>query len=107
MFAEVARLPHVASVTQPLRAAPSGARTISADGKIAFATVVFDEKANLLPKSAAERVVRVARAAGRPGLQVELGGQAIEATEQQRLRPLHRRGAGWRRSSCCCSRSAR
>ena len=44
--------------------------------------MVFDEKANLLPKSAAERVVRVARAAGRPGLQVELGGQAIESTEQ-------------------------
>jgi RND superfamily putative drug exporter len=44
--------------------------------------VVFDEKANLLPKSAPERVVQVARAAAQPGLQVELGGQAIEATEQ-------------------------
>ncbi len=80
-FAEVARLPHVASVISPYAGATSG-RTISGDGKIAFATVVFDEKANLLPKSAAERVVKVARAAQQPGLQVELGGQAIEATQQ-------------------------
>jgi RND superfamily putative drug exporter len=80
-FAEVARLPHVASVISPY-ASGSSAKTISGDGRIAFATVVFDQKANLLPKSAAERVVKVARAAGRSGLQVELGGQAIEATEQ-------------------------
>ena len=81
MFAEVAKLPHVAAVISPYAGVAAG-KSISADGRIAFATVVFNEKANLLPKSAAERVVEVARAAGRPGLQVELGGQAIEATEQ-------------------------
>jgi RND superfamily putative drug exporter len=81
MFAEVAKLPHVAAVISPYAGAVAG-KSISADGRIAFATVVFNEKANLLPKSAAERVVKVARAAGEPGLQVELGGQAIEATEQ-------------------------
>jgi putative drug exporter of the RND superfamily len=81
MFSEVARLPHVSAVISPYQGASTG-RTISANGRIAFATVVFDEKANLLPKSAPERVVQVARAAGQPGLQVELGGQAIEATEQ-------------------------
>jgi len=81
MFAEVDKLPHVTTVISPYAGAAAG-KSISADGQIAFATVVFDEKANLLPKSAAERVVEVARAAGRPGLQVELGGQAIEATEQ-------------------------
>jgi RND superfamily putative drug exporter len=81
MFAEVDKLPHVTTVISPYAGAAAG-KSISADGRIAFATVVFDEKANLLPKSAAERVVKVARAAGRPGLQVELGGQAIEATEQ-------------------------
>jgi putative drug exporter of the RND superfamily len=80
-FAKVAKLPHVAAVISPYAGAASG-RSISADGKIAFATVVFDEKANKLPKSAPERVVDVARAADRPGLQVELGGQAIEQTEQ-------------------------
>jgi putative drug exporter of the RND superfamily len=81
MFARVAQLPHVTAVISPYAGASAG-RAISADGQIAFATVVFDQKANILPKSAAERVVGVARAAGRPGLQVELGGQAIEATEQ-------------------------
>jgi putative drug exporter of the RND superfamily len=81
MFAEVAKLPHVSSVISPYASASAG-KAISADGKIAFATVVFDEKANLLPKSAPERVVKVAEAARQRGLQVELGGQAIEATEQ-------------------------
>ena len=81
IFAEVAKLPHVAGVISPYAGASAG-KSISASGKIAFATVVFDERANLVPTSAVERVVRVARAAGRPGLQVELGGQAIEATQQ-------------------------
>jgi putative drug exporter of the RND superfamily len=80
-FAQVAKLPHVAAVISPYAGASAG-KAISANGQIAFATVVFDEKANNLPKEAAERVVSTARAAGRPGLQVELGGQAIEATEQ-------------------------
>ncbi len=81
MFAEVKRLPHVSAVISPY-AGPSAGKAISANRQIAFATVVFDEKANLLPVSAAERVVEVAQAARQPGLQVELGGQAIEATQQ-------------------------
>jgi putative drug exporter of the RND superfamily len=81
-FAEIARLPHVAGIVSPYAGASAG-DSISKDKQIAFATVVFDEKANLLPKSAAQRVVDVARAAQRPGLQVELGGQAIEGTEQE------------------------
>jgi putative drug exporter of the RND superfamily len=79
-FAEVARLPHVSNVISPYGA--SSGKSISANRRIAFATVVFDQKANVLEKSAAERVVHVARAADRPGLQVELGGLAIEGTEQ-------------------------
>ncbi len=84
MFARVARLPHVTAVISPYAGASAG-KAISANGQIAFATVVFDEKANLLPKSAPERVVAVAKAAARGGrdpIQVELGGQAIEQTEQ-------------------------
>jgi RND superfamily putative drug exporter len=81
MFAQVARLPHVSSVISPYAGTAAG-KSISADGRIAFATVVFDQKANILPESAPARVVQVARAAAQPGLQVELGGQAIEATEQ-------------------------
>ncbi|HYM46243.1 MAG TPA: MMPL family transporter [Solirubrobacteraceae bacterium] len=82
MFVQVAKLPHVAAVISPYAGASAG-HSISANGKIAFATVVFDQKANLLPKSAPERVVRTARTAARPGLQVALGGLAIEATEQK------------------------
>jgi putative drug exporter of the RND superfamily len=80
-FAEVAKLPHVSEVISPYTG-PVAGKAISANRQIAFATVVFDKKANLLPTSAPERVVKVARAAQRPGLQVELGGQAIESTEQ-------------------------
>ncbi len=82
MFAEVAHLPHVSTVVSPYAQA-SGGKAISANRQIAFATVVFDEKANVLPKSAGERVVDTAKAARQPGLQVELGGLAIELTEQE------------------------
>jgi RND superfamily putative drug exporter len=81
-FTQIEHLPHVAGVVSPYEGAAAG-KAISADRKIAFATVVFNEKANLLPESAPERVVKTAQAARQPGLQVELGGQAIEATEQE------------------------
>jgi uncharacterized membrane protein YdfJ with MMPL/SSD domain len=59
LFAHVARLPHVAAVTSPYDPR-SGAQAISRGGTIAFATVLFDRRANLLPKSAAQRVVTAA-----------------------------------------------
>ncbi|HEY4809782.1 MAG TPA: MMPL family transporter [Solirubrobacteraceae bacterium] len=80
MFSQVKRLPHVTSVTSPY--GNGAGKSIAANHRIAFATVVFDEKANLLPVSAPERVVAVAQAAAKPGLEVELGGQAIEATKK-------------------------
>ncbi len=81
MFAKVAKLPHVTAVISPYAGAGSG-RSVSSNGQIAFATVVFDKKANLLPQSAPKAVVKVAKEAGGHGVQVELGGQAIEMTEQ-------------------------
>ncbi len=81
-FAQVAKQPHVASVVSPYSPA-AGGKAISKDGRIAFATVLFNEKANDLPKSAGEGVVKVATAARQPGLQVELGGFAIEATQRE------------------------
>jgi RND superfamily putative drug exporter len=81
-FTQIEHLPHVAAVISPY-AGPAAGKAISANRQIAFATIVFDEKANLLPESAPERVVKVAEAARQPGLQIELGGQAIEATEQE------------------------
>jgi putative drug exporter of the RND superfamily len=81
MLRAVARLPHVRSVTSPFSAA--GAHQISANGAIAFATVVFDEQAQNLPKSAAQRLISTAQAAGNRQLQVELNGQDIENAETQ------------------------
>ncbi|HEY2630923.1 MAG TPA: MMPL family transporter [Solirubrobacteraceae bacterium] len=82
LFAQVSGLPHVALVISPYSPQTAG-KAISADGRIAFATVVFNEKANNLPKSAGEGVVKAATAARQTGLQIELGGQAIEQTQQE------------------------
>ena len=82
LFTKVSGLPHVSGVISPYSPAAAG-KAISANGQIAFATVVFDEKANTLPKSAPEKVVAAAKAAREPDLQIELGGQAIEQTEQE------------------------
>jgi putative drug exporter of the RND superfamily len=82
LFAKVSGLPHVAGVVSPYDPKTAG-RAISSNGRIAFATVVFDEKANTLPKGAAKSVVAAAEAARAPGLSVELGGQAIEQTQQE------------------------
>jgi RND superfamily putative drug exporter len=82
MLKSVASLPHVTGVSSPYSA---GAKTISADGKIAFATVTFDERANILPASATERVISTAKGAGSAQLQVALGGQAIEQVQKPAL----------------------
>jgi RND superfamily putative drug exporter len=81
MLARVARLPHVTAVQSPY--APGGARAISRDGRIAFATVTFDKRANDLSKVSVQRVISTAQSAQAPGLEVELGGQAIEQAQQQ------------------------
>jgi RND superfamily putative drug exporter len=82
LFARVAHMPHVAGVISPY-APGAGAGAVSRDGRIAFATVLFDKRANELPTDAAKRVVAAAKAARVPGLQIELGGQAIEQTQQE------------------------
>ena len=82
MLVRVARLPHVTSVVNPYAV---GTQAISRDGTIAFATVTFDERANVLPKAAVNRVISTAAAARSPQLQVELGGQAIEQAQQTSL----------------------
>ena len=61
MLAQIARLPHVSGVVSPY--SPPGAREISRDGQIAFATVNFDQRANVLPKAAVERVISIADSA--------------------------------------------
>ncbi len=80
MLADVAKLPHVGEVASPFAAGGEG--QISKNGRIGYATVTFDEQANLLSIPAIKRVVHRAEAADGDGLQVELGGQAIEKANQ-------------------------
>ena len=79
MLAQVARLPHVTGVISPY--GPAGAQAVSRDGRIAFATVLFDQRANALPVPAIKKVISTAQNAGSPQLQVELGGQAIQQAQ--------------------------
>src|ERR1039458_9497168 len=55
-----------------------GAAQVSRNGQIAYATVVFDAQAASLPVADINRVISLAEAARVPGVQVELGGQAVE-----------------------------
>jgi RND superfamily putative drug exporter len=80
---DIARLPHVSAVLSPF--SPAGAHAISRDGRTAFATVSFDERADALPKAAVERVITVARGASSDTVQVELGGRAIQEANRPSL----------------------
>jgi len=80
---QVATMPEVAAVVSPY--GPRGAAQISRDGRTAYATVDFAKQANALAKADVTRVIEAARAARAPGLNVQLGGQAIETTEQAPL----------------------
>ena len=71
-------LPSVAGAVSPYRS--KGA--ISRDGRTAFATLMFDRQASDLDKADVIRVVDTARAGAVGGLDVELGGQAIERAQQ-------------------------
>jgi RND superfamily putative drug exporter len=74
MLAQVARIPHVSEVSRPV---------VSRDGAIAFATVSFDQRANVLPRADAQQLIDTAQAIDSPALQVELGGNAIEQAQEQ------------------------
>ena len=74
MLARVKTLPHVASVGRP---------TISKNGQIGFVSFLFDTQANKLALRDIKRVVDTAQSFKTPTLQVELGGQAIQAANPQ------------------------
>jgi RND superfamily putative drug exporter len=82
LLERIARLPHVTGVVSPYAA---GTDAVSTDGRIGFASVAFDQRANELPKSAINRVIHSAEAARSPALQVELGGEAIKQAQQPSL----------------------
>jgi putative drug exporter of the RND superfamily len=77
--ARVARLPHVTAVVSPFS---TGGRALSKNGRVAFATVQFDENAGALPNSAVDNVISTAQQARSRTLNVQLGGQAIQNSEK-------------------------
>jgi RND superfamily putative drug exporter len=83
MLARVAALPHVTSVASPY--GKGGGDQISPNGTIAFAQVNFDQQGFDLSQADAKRVISVAQSASSPGLQVELGGHAIQQAQQPAL----------------------
>ena len=83
MLRTVAAMPEVAGVVSPY--GPRGAAQISRDGRIAYAAVNFTKQSNDIATADITRVVNVAEAARAPGLDVQLGGDAIRRTEQSSL----------------------
>jgi putative drug exporter of the RND superfamily len=77
-LAKVARLPGVTGVTSPYTAA--GAKQLSRDGHVAFATVNFRKDANKVSAADAGKFVKTARAANGNGLQVEVLGEIAAST---------------------------
>ncbi|MFB7596858.1 MMPL family transporter [Streptomyces sp. NPDC056160] len=78
----VESLPGVASVTSPYKGQNAqGTDRISRDGHTAYATVTFDRPAQDITADQAQAVVHTAKAAQTDGLQVELGGSAVGATQ--------------------------
>src|SRR5215469_10195131 len=75
----IATMPEVAAVVSPY--GPHGARQISRGGRIAYATVNFTKPDNKLVTADITRVIHAAEAARAPGLNVQLGGQAIADTQ--------------------------
>jgi len=76
---KIADLPGVASVVGPYDG-QNGAQ-ISSDGRTAYATVTFEDRAENLDTAEVRAVVSAAESADSKALQVELGGSAIALTE--------------------------
>jgi RND superfamily putative drug exporter len=76
LFADLEALPKVAAVSSPY--GPLGAFQTSKDHRIAFATVQFDVSTLDVPMDTVKDVLRVAKAASTPDVQVEVGGEAVQ-----------------------------
>src|SRR5580704_17237676 len=72
----IATFPEVASVISPY--GPGGTAQISQDDRTAYAVVNFTKQSGNLAKADVGRVISAAQAAREPGLDVQLGGPAIE-----------------------------
>jgi RND superfamily putative drug exporter len=78
VLARVAQQPSVAGTVSPYK----NTAAISKDGTTAYASLLFKEQAVDLDKADVEKVIDTAKAGATGGLQVELGGQAIQFAQQ-------------------------
>ena len=80
VLAKIEQIPQVASVTSPY--SPMGMTQISRDGQTAYAQVSFSKEFQNLDKANVTSLIDTVKSAGTNGLEVEVGGQAIEQSEQ-------------------------
>lgn len=80
MLDKVQRVPQVASIVSPYAAL--GERQISNDGKTAYAQLSWNGQFLNLNKQNVKTVIEDVQAVNAKGLEVEIGGQAIEQSEQ-------------------------
>jgi RND superfamily putative drug exporter len=80
VFARLRRQPHVVSVTSPYE--PAGSRFVAQGGKIAYAEILFDVRANDVPVDVASRMRTIAEDANSARLRVELGGSMFTDQSQ-------------------------
>jgi RND superfamily putative drug exporter len=79
----LAAAPHVAAVKSPFT--PAGAAGLSADGRVAYASVTLDVDQKDLDDADADAIVAAARAGAPPGLEIAVGGSiGGKATPPQR-----------------------
>ena len=83
LLTKVANRPHVIGVVSPYDATGTGAFQVSPNKAIAFATLQLDTTADKMPQDVTRSLISDAKAANRAGLQVELGGFAVEHAEEQ------------------------
>jgi RND superfamily putative drug exporter len=79
VLARVSALPHVAGIVSPY--GPRGAVQVSANRMTAFATVNYDQPANVLANSTGKPLLAQVAAVHVPGLQIAAGGQVVENAE--------------------------
>ena len=83
LLAKAKATPHVIGVTSPYDAVGTGAFQVSPDKTVAFATLQLDTTSDKMPQAITRGLISDAKASNHPGLQVELGGFAVEHAEQQ------------------------
>jgi uncharacterized membrane protein YdfJ with MMPL/SSD domain len=77
VLARLRASPHVVSVTSPTGAPDQ----VSADGRTAFATLALDVGPDDMPVAQTGRLIAEVRAADAPGVDLALGGGAVDAAE--------------------------